>query len=171
MSKTQKLTFNLKTVLMKYKKFKKIKSNNQPNNSEQCVCLCSRRWLYPCPVAEGQHQGNDSGLQFSQSCQVIGGQTGNIVPCSHFTEQAAAEKQKFKKGNVVEATNHELNYNVCSYRFTNFLHNVCDVCASRQKSSHYCDVQYESYLLMADEINVPPGNITTEHSRNFGMEI
>lgn len=55
----------------------------------------SRRRLYPRPVAEGQHQGNQSGLQVSQSCQVIGGQTGHIVPCSHFTEQAAEEKCKF----------------------------------------------------------------------------
>lgn len=51
-----------------------------------------RRRLYPRPVPEGQHQGNQSGLQFSQSCQVIGGQTGDVVPCRHLTEQAAAEK-------------------------------------------------------------------------------
>lgn len=51
----------------------------------------SSRRLYPRPVAEGQHQGNQSGLQVSQSCQVIGGQTGHLVPCSHFTEQAAED--------------------------------------------------------------------------------
>lgn len=62
----------------------------------------SRRRLYPRPVPEGQHQGNQSGLQFSQSCQVIGGQTGNVVPCSHFTEQAAAEKCKFNSRKIVE---------------------------------------------------------------------
>lgn len=47
---------------------------------------------YPGPVAEGQHQRNQPWLQLSQSCQVVGGQTGHVVPCSHFTEQAAAEK-------------------------------------------------------------------------------
>lgn len=57
----------------------------------------SRRRLYPRPVPEGQHQGHQSGLQFSQSCQVIGGQTGNVVPCRHFTEQAAAEKRKSRE--------------------------------------------------------------------------
>lgn len=61
----------------------------------------SRRRLYPRPVPEGQHQGNQSGLQFSQSCQVIGGQTGNVVPCSHFTEQAAAEESR-KSRKIVE---------------------------------------------------------------------
>lgn len=67
-----------------------------------CTQSFSRRRLYPRPVAEGQHQGNQSGLQFSQSCQVIGGQTGHLVPCSHFTEQAAEEKSKFDKSNLVE---------------------------------------------------------------------
>lgn len=57
----------------------------------------SRRRFYPCPVAEGQHQRNQPGLQFSQSCQVVGGQAGHIVPSSHFTEQAAAEKPRINK--------------------------------------------------------------------------
>lgn len=57
----------------------------------------SRGRLYPSPVAEGQHQGDQPWLQFSQSCQVIGGQAGHVVPCGHLTEQAAAEKPRFNK--------------------------------------------------------------------------
>lgn len=55
----------------------------------------SRGRSYPGPVAESQHQGDQPRFQFSQSCQVTGGQAGHVVPCSHFTEQAAAGKPTF----------------------------------------------------------------------------
>lgn len=51
---------------------------------------------YPCPVAECQYQWNQSGLQFSQGCQVISGKTGNIIACSHFAHQATAQKWDFR---------------------------------------------------------------------------
>lgn len=57
----------------------------------------SRRRPYPCPVAEGQHQGNQPGLQLRQSCQVVGGQAGHVVAGGHLTEQAAAGKPTVHK--------------------------------------------------------------------------
>lgn len=49
---------------------------------------------YPCPVAEGQDQWNQSRLEFSQGCQVIGGETSDVITCAHFTQQAAAQKYR-----------------------------------------------------------------------------
>lgn len=60
---------------------------------------------YPCPVAEGEHQRNQSGFQFSQGCQVIGGKTSDIIACTHFTQQATAHKLKVTKvSNMYEQT-------------------------------------------------------------------
>lgn len=60
---------------------------------------------YPCPVAEGQHQGNQSGFQFRQSCQVIGGETSNVIPCTDFTHQAAAKEPKWGKTTIIKFLN------------------------------------------------------------------
>lgn len=55
---------------------------------------------YPCPVAEGQHQGDNSGFQSRQRCQVVGGETSNVITCTHFTQQAAARTQKWEKSTM-----------------------------------------------------------------------
>lgn len=59
--------------------------------------LRCRSQPYPRPVAEGQHQGGQSGLQFSQGGQVIGGETGDVVTCTHFTQEATVEKKDISK--------------------------------------------------------------------------
>lgn len=96
--------FSLAVNVAQLQREEKQRSTVQPSaEAIRATCLSSsRRRFYPCPVAEGQHQRNQPGLQFSQSCQVIGGQAGHIVPSSHFTEQAAAEKPRFKRSNKVE---------------------------------------------------------------------
>lgn len=49
---------------------------------------------HPCPVAEGEHQRNQSGFQFGQGCQVIGGKTSHVVACTDFAQQATAQKKR-----------------------------------------------------------------------------
>lgn len=57
-----------------------------------CQCL-----TYPSPVPKGQYQRNQSGLQFSEDSQVIGGETSNIISCTNLTRQATAKKKKKDK--------------------------------------------------------------------------
>lgn len=51
-------------------------------------------FTYPCPVAESEHQRNQSRFQFGQGCQVIGGETSNVVACAYFAQEATAGKKK-----------------------------------------------------------------------------
>lgn len=68
---------------------------NCVNNALQCELM-----THPCPVAEGEHQRNQSGFQFGQGCQVIGGETSHVVASADFAQQATAQKRKAKQRDV-----------------------------------------------------------------------
>lgn len=73
--------------------------------------LISKLQTHPCPVAEGQHQWDQPGFQFSQSSQVIGGETSHVITCTHFTHQAAAQTEEERATASISTHPHRDNRN------------------------------------------------------------